>query len=231
MSVGQSIVASARSASAAADRPPGRCDAGRVRMLVTQLRGRVTGVWPASQLAAARDRPARHRDVRLRRHRHHGGGDADPNDYEVARARSRSRSSSRTRRPRCSASLRRSAPHRRTSRAARSSTGATASALGIGWGLEGTTAPFFSMDPIGLVLDLGNPSIGSRHHLLTGERMIDLLDLPASPTTLTRRSRGCTASSSGVTWSSSRTSTNVRALGPRAGRRESGARARRERQL
>ena len=54
--------------------------------------------------------------------------------------------------------------------------------LGIGWGAEGTNAPFLSSGNTGLVLDLDNPSIGERHHLLVGMRLIDLLDLPASPT-------------------------------------------------
>jgi hypothetical protein len=54
--------------------------------------------------------------------------------------------------------------------------------LGIGWGQTGTAAPFLSMGPSGLVLDLANPSIGERHALVIGMRRIDLLDLPAAPT-------------------------------------------------
>ncbi|HEY5568332.1 MAG TPA: hypothetical protein VIM81_13975, partial [Gammaproteobacteria bacterium] len=54
-------------------------------------------------------------------------------------------------------------------------------ALGIGWGLKGTNAPFSSMGPSGLVLDLANPDIGSRHHLKLGRRVVDLFDLPGSP--------------------------------------------------
>jgi hypothetical protein len=54
--------------------------------------------------------------------------------------------------------------------------------LGIGWGESGTTAPFLSMGPSGLVLDVRNPSIGARHFLLTGERKIDLLELASGPT-------------------------------------------------
>lgn len=53
--------------------------------------------------------------------------------------------------------------------------------LGIGWGPRGTSAPFVSLDAGGLVLDLGNPDIGWRHHLLTGGVLLDLHDLPASP--------------------------------------------------
>ena len=46
----------------------------------------------------------------------------------------------------------------------------------------GTTAPFVSMGVSGLVLDIDNPSIGARHHLLVGTRVIDLTALPMSPT-------------------------------------------------
>jgi hypothetical protein len=54
--------------------------------------------------------------------------------------------------------------------------------LGIGWGSTGTTAPFSSMGPSGLVLDLKNSSIGSRHHLAVGMRVVDLTTLPMPPT-------------------------------------------------
>ena len=54
--------------------------------------------------------------------------------------------------------------------------------LGIGWGTDGTSAPFLSSGSAGLVLDLHNASIGARHTLVVGMRAIDLLDLPASPT-------------------------------------------------
>jgi hypothetical protein len=54
--------------------------------------------------------------------------------------------------------------------------------LGIGWGTTGTTAPFVSMGVNGLVLDIDNPSIGARHHLLVGTRLIDLTALPMPPT-------------------------------------------------
>lgn len=56
------------------------------------------------------------------------------------------------------------------------------SALGISWTDPGTTAPFTSMGSDGLVLDLSNPDIGERHHLLLGRELVDLLTLPASPT-------------------------------------------------
>jgi hypothetical protein len=54
--------------------------------------------------------------------------------------------------------------------------------LGIGWGTEGTTAPFSTIGPRGFAFDLSNPSIGDRHHLVLGRRVVDLFDLPASPT-------------------------------------------------
>lgn len=53
--------------------------------------------------------------------------------------------------------------------------------LGIGWGLAGTASPFSVMSSTSLVVDLGNPDIGARHHILLGDRLIDLYDLPASP--------------------------------------------------
>ncbi|MGD8339334.1 MAG: hypothetical protein PVH89_01050 [Gammaproteobacteria bacterium] len=54
-------------------------------------------------------------------------------------------------------------------------------ALGVGWGVEGTASPFSVMGADSLVIDLTNPDIGERHHLLIGDRVIDLFDLPASP--------------------------------------------------
>ncbi len=54
--------------------------------------------------------------------------------------------------------------------------------LGVGWGTGGTTAPFIQMDPIGLVIDLDNPDLGERHHIRIGDVIIDLNELPASPT-------------------------------------------------
>ncbi|NIW23136.1 MAG: hypothetical protein GWN29_00420 [Gammaproteobacteria bacterium] len=56
-------------------------------------------------------------------------------------------------------------------------------ALGIGWGLAGTATPFSSMNPTGLVLDMSNPQIGGRHHLLLGRELVDLFDL-AGPATI-----------------------------------------------
>ena len=57
-------------------------------------------------------------------------------------------------------------------------------AIVVGWGTEGTTAPFTMLNPDGLAFDLTNPHIGARHHLVLGRRAVDLLDLSASPTVL-----------------------------------------------
>lgn len=54
-------------------------------------------------------------------------------------------------------------------------------ALGVGWSSAGTAAPFSVIGAQSLVIDLENPDIGQRHHLLIGDRLIDLFDLPASP--------------------------------------------------
>jgi hypothetical protein len=53
--------------------------------------------------------------------------------------------------------------------------------LGVGWGVEGTASPFSVMVSNSLVIDLDNDDIGVRHHMLIGDRLIDLFDLPASP--------------------------------------------------
>ncbi|MEE8306673.1 MAG: hypothetical protein V3R81_05365 [Gammaproteobacteria bacterium] len=53
--------------------------------------------------------------------------------------------------------------------------------LGVGWSVEGTTAPFMRSDVDGIVIDLSNLAIDQRHHILLGDRKIDLFDLPASP--------------------------------------------------
>ena len=55
------------------------------------------------------------------------------------------------------------------------------SQLAIGWGVEGTTAPFSSADASGMVLDLNNPDIGLRHHIHLGPVAIDLNSLTSSP--------------------------------------------------
>ena len=63
------------------------------------------------------------------------------------------------------------------------------SALGVGWGRDGTTAPFLRMDADGLLLDNGNPSIDQRHYVKQGTVLIDLTMLP-SDTLITPRETG-----------------------------------------
>jgi hypothetical protein len=186
LSVGQSIVAfGAFTEPTAPDRPP-VLDAtqSRVRMLVTHLHGAVKGVLPGQLNLRLRaiDR------LGIEMFDFSGTGltpalDADPLDYEVATATL------------ALTALEQDAPAkvlgfvRPFGAAPADFEGRTVidrrglpSALGIGWGMDGTTAPFLSMDTTGLVLDLANPSIGARHHLLIGRRIVDLLDLPGSPT-------------------------------------------------
>lgn len=54
--------------------------------------------------------------------------------------------------------------------------------LGVGWTVNGTIAPFVVLDPTGLVIDLDNPDLGERHHIRIGDVILDLNELPASPT-------------------------------------------------
>ena len=51
------------------------------------------------------------------------------------------------------------------------------SALGVGWGAEGTTAPFLMMDGSGLLLDNQNMDIDQRHFIKQGPVLIDLTTL------------------------------------------------------
>lgn len=52
--------------------------------------------------------------------------------------------------------------------------------LGIGWGINGATAPFLSMGSDGFVIDVGNPALGARHFIKVGPRIADITTL-ASP--------------------------------------------------
>ena len=65
------------------------------------------------------------------------------------------------------------------------------SALGIGWGSEGTTAPFLSLGADGVVLDNQNPAIDARHYIKQGTVLIDLTALE-SATTITPPDSGRT---------------------------------------
>jgi hypothetical protein len=55
--------------------------------------------------------------------------------------------------------------------------------LGIGWGLEGASAPFLAMGADGLVVDNLNPDLGLRHHIKIGPRILDITGF-ASPLTV-----------------------------------------------
>jgi hypothetical protein len=55
--------------------------------------------------------------------------------------------------------------------------------LGVGWGDAGTAAPFLSMGVDGLVVDSGNPDLGLRHHIRIGFQIIDITGL-ATPVTV-----------------------------------------------
>jgi hypothetical protein len=54
--------------------------------------------------------------------------------------------------------------------------------LGIGWGIDGTSAPFLSMAGTGLVIDNANPDIGLRHFIAIGPVLVDLKGLSTPPT-------------------------------------------------
>ena len=53
--------------------------------------------------------------------------------------------------------------------------------LGIGWGLTGTSAPFLSIDAQSIVIDNANASLGLRHFIAIGPRLIDIETLPTAP--------------------------------------------------
>lgn len=63
------------------------------------------------------------------------------------------------------------------------------SALGVGWGMDGTVAPFLSADSAGLILDNQNPDIDQRHFIKQGPVLIDLTTL-GSDTTIVPRETG-----------------------------------------
>ena len=63
------------------------------------------------------------------------------------------------------------------------------STLGMGWGVEGTVAPFLSIGTDGLVLDNANEDIDVRHYVKQGPVLIDLTSLD-SDTTIVPRETG-----------------------------------------
>ena len=60
------------------------------------------------------------------------------------------------------------------------------SVMGVGWGSEGTVAPFISMGSDGLVLDNQNMDIDQRHHVKQGPVLIDLTELDSSTVIVAR---------------------------------------------
>ena len=62
------------------------------------------------------------------------------------------------------------------------------SALGIGWGAEGTAAPFASIGPDGLTLDNDNEDIDVRHYIKQGPVLIDLTALNSDTVIVPRES-------------------------------------------
>jgi hypothetical protein len=62
------------------------------------------------------------------------------------------------------------------------------SALGVGWGKEGTIAPFLSSGSDGLVLDNRNGDIDQRHYIKQGPVLIDLTALDSNTTIIPRES-------------------------------------------
>jgi hypothetical protein len=186
LSVGQNIVAFGEFAdSAGADAAPVlNATQSRVRMLVTRLHGTVTGVTPGQV------------NLRLRAIDRLGVGmfdfagtgitpsqDADPENYEVATATLALTGLVEDEAAKIFGFVRPfgEAPADFEGRTVVDHRDLPVT-LVIGWGTDGTTAPFTSLEPTGLVLDLTNPSLGERHHLVHGRRIVDLLDLPASPT-------------------------------------------------
>jgi hypothetical protein len=60
------------------------------------------------------------------------------------------------------------------------------SAMGVGWGKEGTIAPFLSSGSDGLVLDNQNGDIDQRHYIRQGPVLIDLTALDSNTTIIPR---------------------------------------------
>jgi hypothetical protein len=186
VSVGQGIVAlGTLDEPSSTDTPPTLdATAGRVRMLVTALHGSVNGVV-AGQInldLRAIDR------LGIEMFDFAGTGvtsasDADPNDYEVlAGTLSLAQlASGEAARVLGFVTPFGSGPPDFSGRTVIDRRDLPAT-LGIGWGADGTHAPFLSMGPSGLVLDVHNPDIGERHFLQVGMRRIDLTALAASPT-------------------------------------------------
>ena len=156
---------------------------GRVRLMVTQLHGTVTSVMPGQINMALRgiDR------LGIDHFNFAGTGltaelDADPSDYEIATSTLALTNVVTDRAAKVLGFVtpfgiappdfegRTVVDHR-----------SIPSALGIAWDEDGTTVPFLSMGPDGLVLDLENMEIGERHHIKLGRTAVSLHELPSSP--------------------------------------------------
>jgi hypothetical protein len=184
LSVGQQIVAFGSLTEPATTSTPATFDARRVRMLPTHLRGSVSSV-----VAGQVDMNLRAIDrLGVDMFDFSGTGvtaamDADPADYEVATGTLGLASVTPGQAAKVIGFVRPfgSAPADFEGRAVVDHRFLPA-VLGIGWGMTGTSAPFSSMGVSGLVLDMRNTSIGARHHMLVGARLIDLTTLAVSPT-------------------------------------------------
>jgi hypothetical protein len=186
LSVGQHIVAFGSLTEPATTTTPATFDAtnGRVRMLATHLRGTVLSVVPGQLNLNLRAIDRLGVDL----FDFSGTGvtptsDANPADYEVATGTLGLASVTPDQAAKVIGFVRPfgSAPADFEGRTVIDHRFLPA-VLGIGWGMTGTSAPFSSMGPTGFVLDLDNPSIGARHHLLVGARIIDLTTLATQPT-------------------------------------------------
>ncbi len=156
---------------------------GRVRMLVTRLNGVVKTVVPGQidiALQSIDSRPARIFDFA-------GTGvtqavDADPDNYEVATGAldlSETDEASPVKVFGFVTSFGEAPPDFKARSVADFSD--SRALLAIGWGIEGTTAPFLRLGPESIELDLENPAIGTRHYIRQGGIFINLLTLPMSP--------------------------------------------------
>jgi hypothetical protein len=184
LSVGQHIVAFGSLTEPATPESPATFAAGRVRMLATHLRGTVRSVAPGQLNLNLRAIDRLGVDL----FDFSGTGvtptlDADPADYEVATGTLGLASVTPDQAAKVIGFVRPfgSAPADFEGRTVIDHRFLPA-VIGIGWGMTGTLAPFSSMGPAGFVLDVHNPSIGARHHLLVGARLIDLATLAIEPT-------------------------------------------------
>ncbi|HEY9182628.1 MAG TPA: hypothetical protein VIQ99_05480 [Gammaproteobacteria bacterium] len=186
LSVGQSIVAFGSITEPASDTAPATFDAtnGRVRMLPTHLHGNVNVVLPGQLNLNLRaiDR------LGIDLFDFTGTGvtqaqDADPTDYEIATSTLPLAGVTVGQPAKVLGHVRPfgSAPADFEGRTVIDHR-ALPAMLGIGWGETGTQAPFLSMGPAGLVLDIDNSSIGARHTLILGRQVIDLTTLATPPT-------------------------------------------------